>query len=189
MATVSLTKLLFERLGTGAGECEFELATTRDARSVLRSVPRKLTVEPLFKDRVGGVFLRWNLRDAAPIVYLGSNGKAYVAAESDRAVATLLAYGSGLVECMGYWWHHLTEAAKKESQWSMEPAAFVAEHGLTAAAIDAAVAAPTGQHSHYLPTLMSAMRGLAITLEPTPLQRVGQANRTYLTTWLEHTSS
>jgi hypothetical protein len=188
MAAVSLTKLLFERLAAGSGECEFELATTRDARSALRHVARKLSVEALFKDRHGGVFLRWNLRDAAPVVYLGSNNKAFVAAESDRAVTTLLAYGSGLVDCMAYWWHQHA-GGEQEPKWRMDPAAFAAEHGITPTAVAAAAAAPNGPHAHYLPTLLSAMRGLSIHLDPAPIQRVGAANRTYLASWLEHTAS
>ncbi len=181
MAAISLTRLLFERLLPAQGECEFSLASVADARSRLKYLPPKLPVEPVIRDRGGGVFFRWNLRDASPICYLGSEGEAYVAADNDRGLASLVAYGAGLISCMQYWSHELVP----DSPRAADPAALKANAQLSPAAIDTAVAKPKTPHEQYLPTLLSAMRGLSIVLEPSPFERIEQANRAYLPRWLE----
>jgi hypothetical protein len=183
MAAVSLTKLLLERLGPGEGECEFSLASTRDARRLVAQLPRKVPLEPIFKDRSGGVFLRWNVKHGTPIVYLGTAGERYIAAESDRTVASLLCYGSGLHDCMAYWFHRLIEPSDAPP-WNKEPAAFAAERGLSPAGVEAAAAAPDGLHARYLPTLLSAMKSLKIPVDPAPLGRVELASREFLASWI-----
>jgi hypothetical protein len=136
--------------------------------------PGAIGLKPLVGDKSGGYYLIWAdgpIRSC--IVYFGSAGQKYVAAASETELVSMLPYGAGVHDAMGFWFRRLTEPQTPT----------IAPEDLTPAAVEAH--RTSGDPSDaWVGKMAEAVAAAGIKLEQDPLARIEAVNRAVLVPWL-----